>query len=119
MREGGRYVVIKAFTNFDGREHPVGEQWTFRGDNFLPYDDGLSLFLTIEGQGERQIRMRWIPGDQGEILDRFRDYVVLTIEKNRSGLAKIDLQLRKRLEQSRFERNVEIVAEDLVEERLD
>jgi replicative DNA helicase len=52
-------------------------------------------------------------------LDRFRDYVVLTIEKNRSGLAKIDLQLRKRLEQSRFDRSVEIVAEDLVQERLD
>jgi replicative DNA helicase len=47
--------------------------------------------------------------------DRYRDYVVLTIEKNRSGLAKIDLQLRKRLDQSRFERSLEPVAEDLVD----
>jgi len=51
-------------------------------------------------------------------MDRYRDYVVLTIEKNRSGLAKIDLQLRKRLEQSRFERDLESVTEDLVEERI-
>jgi replicative DNA helicase len=51
-------------------------------------------------------------------VDRFRDYVVLTIEKNRSGLAKIDLQLRKRLEQSRFEREIEGVTEELVDERL-
>ncbi len=51
-------------------------------------------------------------------LDRFRDYVVLSIEKNRSGLAKIDLDLRKRLEQSRFERDMQLVAEDLVDERL-
>lgn len=51
-------------------------------------------------------------------MDRYRDYVVLSIEKNRSGLAKIDLQLRKRLEQSRFEREMESVAEDLVDERL-
>lgn len=50
--------------------------------------------------------------------DRFRDYVVLTIEKNRSGLARIDLQLRKRLEQSRFESKLESVTEDLVDERL-
>jgi replicative DNA helicase len=51
-------------------------------------------------------------------VDRFRDYVVLTIEKNRSGLAKIDLQMRKRLEQSRFERDVEGVTEELVDERI-
>ena len=51
-------------------------------------------------------------------VDRYRDYVVLSIEKNRSGLAKIDLQLRKRLEQSRFERDLDVVSEDLVDERL-
>jgi replicative DNA helicase len=51
-------------------------------------------------------------------VDRFRDYVVLTIEKNRSGLAKIDIQLRKRLDQSRFDREAEGVIEELVDERL-
>ena len=50
--------------------------------------------------------------------DRYRGYVVLTIEKNRSGLAKIDLQLRKRLEQSRFEPDIEPVPEELMDERL-
>jgi hypothetical protein len=44
--------------------------------------------------------------------------VVLSIEKNRSGLAAIDLQLRKRLEQSRFERDAETVSEELMDERL-
>lgn len=50
--------------------------------------------------------------------DRFRDHVVLSIEKNRSGLARIDLELRKRLEQSRFDRDAIAVAEELVDERL-
>jgi replicative DNA helicase len=50
--------------------------------------------------------------------EHYRDYVVLSIEKNRSGLARIDLQLRKRLEQSRFERETELVPEELVDERL-
>ena len=56
--------------------------------------------------------------DDTRAVDRYRDYVVLTIEKNRSGLAKIDLQMRKRLEQSRFERDMEVVPEELVDERL-
>ena len=50
--------------------------------------------------------------------EHYRDYVVLSIEKNRSGLSRIDLQLRKRLEQSRFEREIEVVPEELVDERL-
>ena len=49
----------------------------------------------------------------------YRDYVVITIEKNRSGLSRIDLQVRKRLEQSRFERDIQAVPEELTDERLD
>ncbi len=51
-------------------------------------------------------------------VDRYRDHVVLSIEKNRSGLARIDLELRKRLEQSRFERETNAVAEELLDERI-
>lgn len=51
-------------------------------------------------------------------VDRFRDHVVISIEKNRSGLARIDLELRKRLEQSRFEREANAVAEELLDERI-
>jgi replicative DNA helicase len=50
--------------------------------------------------------------------ERFRGYVVVSIEKNRSGLDRIDLQLRKRLEQSRFDTDVEPVPEELVDERV-
>ena len=50
--------------------------------------------------------------------ERFRDWVVLTIEKNRSGLDRVDMQLRKRFEQSRFEPDAESVAEQLVDGRV-
>jgi replicative DNA helicase len=50
--------------------------------------------------------------------ERFRGYVVVSIEKNRAGLNRIDLQLRKRLEQSRFEPEAEPVGEELVDERV-
>ena len=50
--------------------------------------------------------------------ERFRDYVVVTIEKNRSGLDKIDLEFRKRFEQSRFDTDGRSVDEQLVDERV-
>lgn len=71
---GRDYVVVQAFTDFDHGEHPVGERWTFIGSSFLPYDDGLSLFLVLAGQ-RRQIRMQWRDEEQGPVIDALREYV--------------------------------------------
>ena len=49
LARGRRYRVIKAFRDFDGDEHPLDETWLFLGDSFLPYEDGLSLFVSIDG----------------------------------------------------------------------
>jgi hypothetical protein len=68
------YVVARAFRDFDAGEHPVGEAWTYIGSSFLPYDDGLSLFVVIDGQ-RRQIRMQWRDEEQGPIIDHLQDYV--------------------------------------------
>jgi replicative DNA helicase len=51
-------------------------------------------------------------------VERFRDWVVLTIEKNRSGLDGIDLEFRKRLDQARFEADGRLVQERLVDDRV-
>ena len=74
LRIGGLYRVAAPFTDFDGERHEPGETWLFRGHSFLPYDDGLSLFVLLDGR-ERQIRLRWLPDDQAEIIDNLRDYV--------------------------------------------
>ena len=50
--------------------------------------------------------------------ERFRDYAVLSIDKNRSGLDKIDLEFQKRFEQGRFERVGQPVQEQLVDARV-
>jgi len=50
--------------------------------------------------------------------ERFRDYVVVTIEKNRTGIDRIDLEFRKRFEQGRFETEGAPVSEQLVDERV-
>lgn len=68
------YVVVRAFRDFDGAEHAIGESWTFIGSSFLPYDDGLSLFAVIDGQ-RRQIRMQWRDEAQGPIIDNLGAYL--------------------------------------------
>lgn len=50
--------------------------------------------------------------------DKFRQWVVLSIEKNRNGRAGLDLEFRKRFEQNRFEPDGGLVQEQLVDERL-
>lgn len=74
LRPGMTYRVAQAFRDFDGNEHPVEETWSFIGSSFLPYDDGLSLFVVIDGQ-HRQIRMQWRDEAQGPIIDNLEDYV--------------------------------------------
>ena len=74
LRIGRSYRVVRAFTDFDGAGHPVGESWRFEGHSFLPYDDGLSLFVTADGR-LRQIRLRWTDDDQGPVVDRLDSYI--------------------------------------------
>ena len=71
---GQRYRVVMAFVDFDRDEHKVGETWTYVGSAFLPYDDGLSLFVETDA-GTRHIRMQWREEEQGPIIDRLQDYV--------------------------------------------
>ncbi|MBK8838150.1 MAG: DUF3601 domain-containing protein [Hyphomonadaceae bacterium] len=41
---------MKAFTDFDRDEHPVGEEWSYIGTAFLPYDEGRPLFVSRYGE---------------------------------------------------------------------
>ncbi|MBI1377628.1 MAG: AAA family ATPase [Frankiales bacterium] len=50
--------------------------------------------------------------------ERFRNYAVLTIEKNRGGMAGVDMEFRKRFDQARYERQGQLVAEQLVDSRV-
>jgi replicative DNA helicase len=51
-------------------------------------------------------------------LDRYREWTVITVEKNRQGHDAVELEFRKMFQQGRFETEGKIVAEQLVEERL-
>ena len=75
LRAGGRYRVIADFRDFDGDLHPVGERWEFLYESFLPYDDGQSLFVSLDGEHEWQIRLQGSADEQAHIIERLDEYI--------------------------------------------
>jgi len=71
---GRSYRVLSAFVDFDEKIHVVGERWRFLRKNFLPYDDGLWLFVE-EGGREAHIRFQWRPEAQGKTIEGFSESV--------------------------------------------
>jgi hypothetical protein len=76
LKSGRRYRVTQSFTDYDGDVHPVGEEWTYLGYSFLPYDDGLSWFVSLDGAGEWHIRMQWREEEQAPVIDALPSYLV-------------------------------------------
>ena len=85
-----------------------------RGSSALAYEADIVLLMNDKYDVVARHHLVFDVGN----AERFRNWVVLTIEKNRSGLDKIDLEFRKRFEQGRFERDGKPVAEQLVDERV-
>jgi hypothetical protein len=75
LAAGLRYRVVKEFADFDRDRHPIGEEWVFLGCAFLPYEDGLSFFVSLDGTQEWHIRLQWRPEQQGGVLDALNEYL--------------------------------------------
>ena len=71
----GSYTVVMPFTDYDGVRHSSGERWTFIRHDYLPYEDGLTLYLRAPDGRETQMRMQNRPEAQGAILDNFERYL--------------------------------------------
>ena len=50
--------------------------------------------------------------------EQFHHWVVMSIEKNRSGADSVDLEFRKRFEHSRFDTDGGRVQEELIDDRI-
>ena len=72
---GQCYQVVRAFTDHDGGQHPVGETWVFERTNFVPYHDGLTLHVSAHGLPQTY-RLQWLPEEQGALIESFTDFVV-------------------------------------------
>ncbi|GAA0207702.1 hypothetical protein QOZ96_003077 [Brevundimonas nasdae] len=75
LNPGSAYVISQEFTDYDESLHPTGEEWTYLTYNFVPYDDGLSLFVTISGEDEWHIRLQQREDEQGPIIDRLDAHI--------------------------------------------
>ncbi len=71
---GKTYRVTTAFEDYDGIIHSVGESWRFAGKDFLPYDDGLTLYIE-KGEKPVPFRLQWRPETQGQLINDFSDFV--------------------------------------------
>jgi Domain of unknown function (DUF3601) len=74
LAPGRTYRLTAPFVDFDGVTHPVGESWRFLGKDFLPYEDGLTLFVERDGK-QVWLRLQWRRETQGDVIDHFSDYV--------------------------------------------
>ena len=85
-----------------------------RGSSALAYEADTVLILNNKFDVVARHHLIYNTGN----IERFKHWVVLTIEKNRSGKDGVDLEFQKRFEQARFEPHGQIVTEKLVDERV-
>jgi len=85
-----------------------------RGSSSLGYEADVVLVLNNKYDIVARHHLVYDVGN----AERFRQWAVLSVEKNRSGRGGVDLEFRKRFDQSRFETDGKIVTEQLVDERI-
>ena len=85
-----------------------------RGSSALAYEADTVLMLNNKYDVVARHHLVYDTGN----VERYRDWAVLSIEKNRSGVTGIDMEFPKRFDQSRFDTRGQVVREKLVEERV-
>lgn len=85
-----------------------------RGSSAINYEADIILILNEKYQIVAKVNIEFNPYQ----AQRFRDWVVATVEKNRGGTNAIDLEYQKYFEYSCFDPNGRTVMEKLIEERL-
>jgi len=85
-----------------------------RGSTALAYESDVMLILNNKYDLVSRQHLVYGVGN----AERFRQWAVVSIEKNRNGRAGLDLEFRKRFDQNRFETTGRLVAEQLIDERL-
>ncbi|MGZ6314838.1 MAG: DnaB-like helicase C-terminal domain-containing protein, partial [Candidatus Limnocylindrales bacterium] len=85
-----------------------------RGSSAINYEADIILIINEKYHIVAKVNIEFNPYQ----AQRFRDWVVLTIEKNRGGQDNVDLEFEKHFEYSCFDPNGRTVQEKLIEERL-
>ncbi|WP_457205363.1 DnaB-like helicase C-terminal domain-containing protein [Nocardioides sp. P5_C9_2] len=85
-----------------------------RGSSALAYEADVILVLSSKFDVVARHHLTYDIGN----AERFRQWAVLSVEKNRFGRDDVDLEYRKRFDQGRFEADGREVAEQLIDDRI-
>jgi replicative DNA helicase len=85
-----------------------------RGSSAINYEADIILIVNEKYHIVAKVNIEFNPYQ----AQRFRDWIILTIEKNRGGKDNIDIEFEKHFEYSCFNPNGRAVQEKLIEERL-
>jgi len=85
-----------------------------RGSSAINYEADIILILNEKYQIVAKVNIEFNPYQ----AQRFRDWVIVSVEKNRGGQDAVDLEYEKHFEFSCFDPNGRTVQEKLIEERL-
>jgi replicative DNA helicase len=88
--------------------------WHLRGSSAINYEADIILILNDKYNIVAKVNIEFNP----YLAQQFRDWVVVSVEKNRGGLDNVDLEFEKHFEFSCFDPNGRTVQEKLIEERL-
>jgi replicative DNA helicase len=85
-----------------------------RGSTALSYEPDVVLILGTKSDIVARHHLMY----GGANADHFKDWSVVTVEKNRSGSGGAEIEFKKRFDQGRFDTNGNVVTEKLVDERV-
>ena len=85
-----------------------------RGSTALSYEPDVVLILATKSDIVARHHLMY----GGANAEHFKDWSVLTVEKNRSGSGGAEIEFKKRFDQGRFDPNGNVVTEKLVDERV-
>jgi len=85
-----------------------------RGSSAINYEADIIVILNEKYHIVAKVNIEFNPYQ----AQRFRDWVIVSIEKNRGGQDNVDLEFEKHFEYSCFDPNGRTVQETLIEERL-
>jgi replicative DNA helicase len=85
-----------------------------RGSSAINYEADIILILNEKYHIVAKVNIEFNPYQ----AQRFRDWVIVSVEKNRGGQDAVDLEFEKHFEFSCFDANGRTVQEKLIEERL-
>jgi replicative DNA helicase len=85
-----------------------------RGSSAIAYEPDVVLILNDKYDAVARHHLVYGVGS----AERFREWVILSVEKNRGGTDRVDLEFRKQFAHARFDPEGQLVAEQLVDERV-